>query len=164
MTRYEQQASAAIVAECMGMVAPAEAAFRSRWRMSTLERVDPELYGLLCEQIDLYSTELISGTAADLREHSAAMVRGWSAACRAMSKLPDDAYLTGLDWASKTRVVISDSKQSIQHVNPLEGVRTLAVSPEEVAKLFGGLGIVSLTKATFPDAEVISIVSSEEAA
>lgn len=160
------QAPAVVVSECMSMVSQAETAFRSRWRMSTLERIDKELHDLLGEQIDLYSTELISGTANDLRDQSAAMVRGWAAAVRCMegSGDPDDAYLIGLDWASKTRVVISDHKQSIQHLPPIDGVRTLAVSPEEVAKLFGGLGILSLTKETFPNAELIEIQPGEEAA
>lgn len=181
MSRYEIQAPAKVVAECLAIVAPAEVAFRSRWRMSTLERVDAELHGLLCEQIDLYSTALISGSADELREQSGAMVRGWAAGCRKMEGvkddgqrrsssgagvgtadgIPHDAYLTGLDWETKTRVVISDSKQSIQHVPHREGVRVLVVSPDEVARLFGGLGIVSLTKDTFPNAELISIGGDE---
>ena len=166
MTRYAIQAPPQVVAECMAMVGQSEAAFRSRWRMSTLERVDKELHDLLCEQVDLYSTELISGTTNDLREQSAAMVRGWSAAVRCMegSGDPDDAYLTGLDWETKTRVVISNSKQSIEHVKAEDGVRLVAVSPDEVAKLFGSLGIVSLTKQHFPDAELIEIRPGDEAA
>lgn len=159
------QAPAKVVTECLAMVAPAEAAFRSRWRMSTLERVDKELHDLLCEQIDLYSTELISGATNDLREQAAAMVRGWSAAVRCMegSGDPDDAYLTGLDWASKTRVVISSSKQSLQHVKAEDGVRLVAVSPDEVAKLLGSLGIITLTKEHFPDAELIEIQREQAA-
>lgn len=125
--------------------------------MSTLERIDHELHGLLCEQNDLYSTALISGSTEELREQSGAMVRGWAAGCRAMEGQPADAYLTGIDWATKTRVVISDSKQSIQHVPHEAGVRVLAVSPEEIAKLFGRMGVVSLVKDAFPDAEVISM-------
>lgn len=141
----------------MAQVAPAEAAFRSRWRMTTLERCDKELHDRLVEQCALYGSALISASTGELREQAAAMVRGWAAGCRAMEAQPHDAYFVGVDWASKTRVVISDQKQSIQHVPPQDGVRTLAVSPEEVAKLFGSLVIVSLTKSTFPESEVIAV-------
>ena len=141
----------------MGSVAPAEAAFRSRWRMSTLERCDKDLHDRLVEQIDLYSTALINASTDELREQSAAMVRGWAAACRCMEGQPDDAYLTGLDWESKTRVVISNSKQSVDHVKAEPGVRVVAVSPDEIAKLFGRMGVVSLAKATFPDAEIVDV-------
>jgi hypothetical protein len=158
------QASEAIIAECLAMVAPAEAAFRSRWRMTTLERVNKDLHDLLAEQIDLYSTALIAASADELREQAGAMVRGWVAACRAMETQPDDAYLTGLDWASRTRVVISNSKQSIDHVDAEDGVRVLAVTPDEIAKLFGRMGVVSLTKQTFPDAEIIDVFAGKEAA
>ena len=152
-----RQASDKIVAECLALVAPAEAAFRSRWRMRTLERIDKDLHDRLAEQIDLYSTALISASADELQEQSGAMARGWAAGCRVMEQQPHDAYLVGLDWATKARVVISDQKQSIQHLPAIDGVRTLAVSPEEVAKLFGGLGIVSLTKEVFPNAELLSV-------
>ena len=154
------QASAAVVAECLAMVARAEAAFRSRWRMSTLERIDKDLHGLLLEQIDLYSTAIIAASADELHEQSAAMVRGWAAACRCMEAQKHDAYLVGLDWPSRTRVVISESKQSIDHVSYEEGVRVIAVSPAEVAKLFGSLGIISLTKETFPDSELVGVTAA----
>lgn len=153
------QASPAVVAECLAMVAPAEAAFHSRWRLTTLERVDPELHQLLHEQIDLYSTALIAASADELREQSGAMVRGWRAACGVMEAQPHDAYLVGLDWATKTRVVISDQKQSMAHVSGHEECRVVAVSPDEVAKLIGSLGIVALTKEHFPDAELTGFQS-----
>jgi hypothetical protein len=150
------QASPVVVGECLAMVAPAEAAFHSRWRMSTLERCDSDLHQLLREQIDLYSTALIIGSAEELREQAGAMVRGWRAACGAMEAKPHDAYLVGLDWATKTRVVISDHKHSIAHLSGHEECRVVAVSPDEVAKLIGSLGIIALTKEHFPDAELVS--------
>lgn len=149
------QAPAAVVAECLALVAPAEVAFRSRWRVSTLARINKDLHDRLAEQIDLYGSALISASTDELREQAGAMVRGWRAACQAMEAQPDDAYLIGLDWPSRLQVVISNSKQSIQHVEYRDGVRVIAVTPEEIAKLFGRLGIVSLTKETFPDAEII---------
>jgi hypothetical protein len=43
-------------------------------------------------------------------------------------------------------------------------VRVLAVTPDEIAKLFGRMGVVSLTKQTFPDAEIIDVFAGKEAA
>ena len=148
-----------LIAECMAMVAPAEAAFRSRWRMSTLKRIDPELHQALSEQIDLYCSSLVTGSDAETREQSQAMVRGWRAACAALETplQPDDAYLVGFDGVSGLRVVISDSKQSIARVQVVDGQRVVMVSPDEVAKMIAGLNLIAEAKSCFPDAEVISI-------
>lgn len=148
-----------LVAECMAMVAPAESAFRSRWRLSTLKRIAPELHDLLVEQIGLYDHSLVTGSDADTKDHAAAMVRGWRAACAALESplQADDAYLVGVDWATGTRVVISDSKVSVARVQSLKGERVVMLSPDEVARMFAGLNILAEAKSCFPDAEVVSI-------
>jgi len=150
-------ASQAEIAETLRVVGEAEGAFRSRWRMSTLKRVDAELHQMLLEQIDLYSEDLMGGEQAPLQEQAAAMVRGWAAACRAMETQPDDAYLVGLDWATKTQVVISDSKQSFDLVKASAHPECVlvAMSPEEVARLVGGNRMARSVKQHFADAEIL---------
>jgi len=159
MSRYTPPASMAVVSECMALVAPAEAAFSSRWRLSTLERIDKALHARLLEQSELYNSEIIGGTADELREQSAAMVRGWAAACSRMEQEPHDAYLIGIDWPSRTQVVISDNKASLvaAKAKAHPDCRIVAIGPDEVAKLVGRMDIVAQTKAAFPDAEIIDI-------
>lgn len=148
-----------IVAECLALVQPAETAFRSRWRLSTLARVDAELHAALVEQIDLYNAALVTGSRTDAREHSEAMVRGWRAACAALESplLPDDAYLTGFDAMTGTRVVIAEQQASIGRVQVIKGERVVVVTPDEVAKLVAGMGLVAEVKKFFPDAELVAV-------
>lgn len=148
-----------IVAECLALVQPAESAFRSRWRLSTLARVDAELHAALLDQIDLYNAALVTGTRADAREHSEAMVRGWRAACSALESplLPDDAYLTGFDPSTGIRVVIAEQQASVGRVQALKGERVLIVTPDEVARLMAVSAILAETKALFPDAEIVGV-------
>lgn len=148
-----------VVAECLALVQPAESAFRSRWRLSTLVRVNPDLHQALVEQIDLYNQALVTGTTTDAREHSAAMVRGWRAACAALESplLADDAYLTGFDAATGTRVVIAEQRASVGRVQALKGERVLIVTPDEVARLMAVSTILAETKALFPDAELVAV-------
>lgn len=148
-----------VVSECLALTQPAETAFRSRWRLSTLARVNAGLHTALCEQIDLYNAALVTGSATDAREHAAAMVRGWAAACRALESplLSDDAYLTGFDPSTGTRVVIAEQHGSIGRVQCLKGERVLVVTPDEVAKLMAVSTILAETKALFPDAEIVAM-------
>lgn len=151
-----------VVAECLALTQPASAAFNSRWRLSTLRRADPSLYEALVEQIDLYNAALVSGSATDAREHAAAMVRGWRAACAALESplLPDDAYLTGFDPTTGTRVVIAEQQASVGRVQRHGADRVLVVTPDEVAKLMAASVILAETKALFPDAELVAVHKS----
>lgn len=154
-----------VVAECLSLVAPAEAAFRSRWRMSTLKRINPELHELLAEQIELYNHSLVTGSDDETRDHAGAMVRGWRAACAALESplQADDAYLVGVDWNTGTRVVISDSKVSVARVQSLKGEKVVMLSPDEVARMFAGLNILAEAKSCFPDAEIVEIIPRDAA-
>jgi hypothetical protein len=146
-----------IVAECMAMVAPAELAFTSRWRLSTLKRLDPELHQLLAEQIDLYERSLVTGSDDETREQSAAMVRGWRAACARMEipLQPDDAYFAGYDEMTMTKVIIGPCARSIARVQHIAGQHLIMITPDEVARLIGGMGALVEVKAIFPDAEIL---------
>jgi len=148
-----------VVGECLALTQPAETAFRSRWRLSTLARVNPDLHQALCEQIDLYNQALVTGAAADAREHAAAMVRGWRAACAALESplLSDDAYQVGFDATTGTRVVIAEQQASIGRVQVIRGERVVLVTPDEVAKLVAGMGLVAEVKQFFPDAELVAV-------
>lgn len=153
-----------LVSELLATVAPAETAFRSRWRLQSLRRIDPELHRLLTEQIDLYDKALITGTDDEARDQAAAMIRGWRAACSAMESplLPDDAYLTGWDHNTNTIVVIAQCQASGPRAERVLGQKVVTVTPDEVAKMIAGLNIIREAKSLFPDAEVISF--SEAAA
>lgn len=159
MSRVLTFPTSSVVAECLAMVAPAESAFRSRWRLSTLKRIDPELHARLIEQMDLYDASLVTGSDEETKEHAAAMVRGWRAACAALEAplQPDDAYLIGVDDSTGLQVVISDSKHSIARVQSLNGARVVMVCPNEVARMVAGLNILAEAKSCFPDAEVLAI-------
>jgi len=149
------------IAKCLALVAPAETAFRSRWRLSTLKRADADLHDALCEQIDLFNTALVTGSDDEARLQSEAMVRGWRAACAALESplLPDDAYQVGFDPSTGTRVVIADTKASIGRVQNIDGDRVLFVTPDEVAKLVASMGVIAECKSLFPDAEIVEVRS-----
>ncbi len=155
------QKDAALVADCLALVAPAEAAFRSRWRLGTLQRIDPDLHQLLLEQIDLYDVALLTvSDHREVRKQSEAMVRGWRAACARLEAplQPDDAYLVGYDPHKGLRVVISDQAASVARVqNSKPGERVMIVTPDEVARMMTAWSIVADTKALFPNAEVVSV-------
>lgn len=148
-----------LVAECLALVAPAENAFRSRWRLSTLERANADLHRMLVDQIGLYNAALVTGTATDAREHAAAMVRGWRAACAALESplLPDDSYQVGYDSFAGIRVVIADQRTSVGRAQSLNGERVVIVTPDEVATMIAGMTIMSEAKAFFPDAELVRV-------
>lgn len=148
-----------IVAQCLALVAPAESAFRSRWRLSTLKRVNADLHQALSEQIDLYNQALITGSDKDCRIQSEAMVRGWRAACAALESplLPDDSYQVGIDYNTGTRVVIAEQKDSIARVQRIDGERVVMVTPDEVARMVAGMGIFAEVKSLFPNAEILQV-------
>jgi hypothetical protein len=156
------QPAETLVADLMQMVGKAETAFRSRWRLATLARLDPELHNLLCEQIDLYDRALVTGTDAEAREQAEAMVRGWRAAVSALESplQPDDAYLTGWDSDTNTVVVIAQCSGSGARAQIAKGQRIVCVTPDEVAKLVAGINIIAQAKSLFPDAEVVRFVPS----
>lgn len=145
------------VAECLALVAPAESAFHSRWRLSTLQRIAPELHEAVTEQQELYGSACVIGTDAEAKMQSEAMVRGWAAACREMEtrKVPDDAYLMGMDDASGIQVVISEHKGSRDALAARYGEPLVLMTPSEVAALLGTVKLIEAAKIHFPDAELL---------
>jgi hypothetical protein len=151
--------SARVASQALALVAPAETAFTSRWRLSTLERLDPELHARLEEQRGLYDYALIAGSDDEVRVQSEAMVRGWRAACARMEKplQPDDAYFVGTNLDTFTRVVIGYHKQSMSRVQYIDGAECFFLTPDEVASLFAALKALRSVKEMFPDAELLSV-------
>ena len=148
-----------VVGQCLALVAPAEAAFRSRWQTQTLARIDPSLHRLLMEQETLYDAALVTGSDDEAREQSEAMVRGWRAAVQAMERADhaDDAYFVGQDPATGAKVVIGQHKASVRRLQVENGQKVIFVTPDEVAKLVAGLEIIAEAKAIFPDAELLRV-------
>lgn len=144
------------MAECLALTAPAETAFHSRWRLSSLRRVDADLWQALTEQQELYGSACVMGTDAEARLQSEAMVRGWGAACRAMEGQPEDAYLMGMDDASGIQVVIAEHKGSRDALAKRYGEPLVLITPNEVAALLGSVAIIREAKAHFSDAELVA--------
>lgn len=148
-----------LVSDCLAMVAPAETAFRSRWRLGTLQRVDAELHRLLVEQIDIYNISLVTGTDQEARTQSEAMVRGWRAAIAVLEAplVQDDAYLVGVDYTTGTRVVVAEQLASVGRVQSVKGEKVVLVTPDEVARMVAGMQLVAEAKSFFPDAEILTV-------
>ncbi|MET0364140.1 MAG: hypothetical protein ABW169_05760 [Sphingobium sp.] len=155
--------TASVVAKCLALVGPAENSFRSRWRMSTLARIDPDLHKLLEEQRALYDSALLKGSDAEAREQSEAMVRGWRAACQRMEAplQPDDSYMIGFDVMTGTKVCIAHHKGCHARAQQVEGQNVTLMTPDEVAKLLGGVSTLQQVKAAFPDAEFVNFEEME---
>ena len=148
-----------VVSECLALVAPAEQAFRSRWRLSTLARVNADLHEALLDQISLYNTALITSSDDEAREHAAAMVRGWRAACAALEAplQDDDAYFVGIDYKTGLHVVIGEQQASKGRVQIRDDRKVIFMTPDELATLVAGIQIIAEAKTVFPDAEVIQL-------
>ncbi|EQB03903.1 hypothetical protein [Sphingobium sp. HDIP04] len=150
---------ASAVAQALSLVSPAEQAFKSRWRFSTLERIDADLAQAVNEQQALYDSALLKGSDADVRIQSEAMVRGWRAACQRMENplQPDDAYFVGFDVVTGTKVCIADHKGCQARAQQVEGQQVIFVTPDEVARLMGGVSAITKIKGAFPDAEIMNL-------
>lgn len=141
--------------QCLNQVRDAEEAFLQRWRLSSLARIDQELHDLLQEQRHLFENALFGRNENETELQAGATVRGWKAAiaCMVEATAPDDACLYGVDHATGTVVAIGERGRSGYQVK--EGQRLVFVTPDEVAKMVAGIGLLIEVKQVFPDAEVI---------
>ena len=147
----------------MRRVSDAAAPFESRWTLTALHRLDPELHDRLLDQQSLYHQALVTGEADDVEEQSAAMCRGWAAVTRVMeaAAVPDDAYLLG--FHAGTRVAIGEQKHAIARVRELHGTPVIWITPDEVAALVAGLEAIKTAKSLWPDATTIRLYPNEAA-
>ena len=151
----------------MRRVSDAAAPFESRWTLSALHRIDPELHDRLLDQMGLYHQALVTGEPDEVEEQSAAMCRGWAAVTSAMetAAVPDDAYLLGFHGG--TRVAIGEQKHAIARVRELHGDPVVWITPDEVAALVcraalvAGMETLKAAKTLWPDAEIIRLYPKE---
>lgn len=159
MTRAAKET---VVSQALSLVGPAERSFSSRWRLSTLQRVDPDLHARIVEQRDLYDAAMLMGSDEDVKVQSEAMVRGWRAACQRMEQplQPDDAYLVGTNLDTFTRVVIGHHKGSAARQQVQDGHTVIFITPDEVAAMFGAMTALKTVKELFPDSEILNVVEA----
>lgn len=140
--------------------ATAAAAFESRWTLIGLRRHDHDLAVALYEQKELFHEACAIGDLGEIRDHGAALVRGYAAATQAMeaAQIPDDSYLLGTCPTTGYRIAIGINKASIRRVIELYGQEVIWFSPDEVATLAASSEAflkVGALKKKFPGAEVV---------
>ena len=141
-------------------VAEAALPFESRWTERALKRVDPDLYEAWSDQRSMWMQAQITGTAEDIDEHGAAMVRAWQAVARRMeaSGEPDDAYMLGFDGRTGTRIAVGEQKAAVARIRELHGDRVTWITPDEIAALLAGVEAferVAAVKKLWPGAEIV---------
>ncbi len=151
------------IAAVMRRVSEAAAPFESRWTLTALHRIDPDLHDRLLDQQSLYHQALVTGDAEDVEEQSAAMCRGWVTVTRVMvaAAVPDDAYQLG--FHAGTRVAIGEQKHAVSRVRDLHGNPVIWITPDEVAALVAGVEAIKTAKSLWPDAETIRLYPREPA-
>ncbi len=134
----------------------AEQVFLGRWRLSSLQRVDPHLYQRLEEQRELFDRAMFDRDAALQGE---AMQRGWAAATQRMIALdePDDAFMYGTDPKTGAVVAIGTAPPKDSRLRLKDGHRVTFVTPDEVATMVAAYGALIAVKQAFPDCEVLSV-------
>ncbi|HEX2554223.1 MAG TPA: hypothetical protein VHL98_11005 [Microvirga sp.] len=140
-------------------ITEAATTFESRWTMSALKRVDPDLAHRLNEQLDLWHRASVEGDEDDIEIQGAALVRGYrkAAECMEASGAGDDAYFVGR--CSKTGVVLAIGHQKAAAERAGE-TGAVWISPDEVAELLGGVeGLRALlaVKRAWPGSEVVRV-------
>jgi hypothetical protein len=143
-------------------VSETAAIYERRWTLAALKRVAPDLHVRLIEQRNLFDKALVTGTAADIDLHGAAMVRGWQKALAAVERAgePDDAYVLGQDPRTGFRVAIGQQKRAAARVRELHGQTVVWVTPDEVAALMAGVEVfkpIAEIKKLWPGAEIVEL-------
>lgn len=149
-------------------VSAAALPFESRWTWLALRRVDDDLGRRLFEQRALFDQACITGTAAEVETHGAAMCRGYAAAVRRLeqSGAEDDAYQMGQCPRTGFRIAVGQQKAAVDRVMEIHGNSVCWISTDEVASLLSGLEsfkFVAAVKKHFPGAEVIDRYPGEPA-
>jgi len=136
----------------------AEQVFLSRWRLSSLKRVDPKLYDRLEEQRILFDKAIFSDDR-ESKLQGEAMQRGWAAATQRMIVLdePDDAFMYGTDPKTGAVVAIGVAPPKDSRLHLKNGHRVTFVTPDEVATMVAAYGALIAVKQAFPDCEVLAI-------
>jgi hypothetical protein len=160
------RAEDAAIRKWVSAVRDAARAFEARWTWAALKRVDPDVHGRLVEQRNIFDRVVVTGMAAEVETHGAALCRGYAKAVQALDAAAerDDAYLLGQDPRSGFRVAIGEHKATAERVRELHGQSVVWVTPDEVAALLAGLhGIdqIAEVKRLFAGAEILDVRASE---
>jgi hypothetical protein len=152
--------AAAIVRHWLAEVGSAALPFESRWTGLALRRVDPGLSLRLHEQRGLFDQACITGSAAEVETHGAAMCRGYAAAVRVLEQAgaEDDAYMIGSDPATGLKVAVGHQRAAVDRVREIHGQDVIWITPDEVAALMASVEafkFVGAVKQFFPGVEVI---------
>jgi hypothetical protein len=152
--------SNSVVRHWLAEVSSAALPFESRWTWLSLRRVDDDLGRRLFEQRGLFDEACVTGTAAEVETHGAAMCRGLALAVRTMeqSGAEDDAYMLGSDPTTGLKVAVGLQKSALDRVREVHGQDVVWVTPDEVATLMASVEafkFVGAVKQFFPGAEVI---------
>jgi hypothetical protein len=135
--------------------------FEGRWSLNALNRVNPDIHRRLVEQRSLFDQAVVTGSAAEIETHGAALCRGYHIAAETMQAAaePDDAYLIGQDPRSGLKVAVSQIKAAAERARQLHGKGTLWVTPDEVAILLANAEQLRITivKQHFPGAEIVDV-------
>lgn len=93
-------------------VANAAAPFVGRWKLETLKIIDPLMHEAIEDQQRMLHEAYLQGSEDEIRQHGAAMCRGWRAAALTMreAEQPDDAYLLVEDIPTGAGFVIVGQK------------------------------------------------------
>src|SRR6516165_3701534 len=102
LTLHEHRA----ISRWQAAVAEAALPFETRWTLTALKRVDADIHRRLIDQRGLFDRALVTGTAAEIELHGAALCRGYAVAIQTLERStePDDAYMLGQDSRTGFRV------------------------------------------------------------
>jgi hypothetical protein len=136
--------------------------YEARWALSSLARVDKDLYDRLIDQMAKFYRAINAGKLTAIQVHSEAAVKGWEAAIRRMesSELGGSSYMIGQCRKSGKKVAIGYQKAASRQVRIDHGESVVLFSPDEIAEMLVGtreFRIVEETKKRFPGAEISDV-------
>lgn len=141
-----------IVSDWRRRVDAARDDFLSKWTLARFAVVDAELSGRVGKQVDLFDEACVVGGEARVTAMGEGMLRGWAAASARMEGEPICSFLKGVCADTGVDVAIVSSESARQVALATLGVNGVALTPDEVAAMVGGLGegFIALKQA-FPD-------------
>jgi hypothetical protein len=139
-----------VIGDYLLQAGSAARAFESRWLLSSLRLIDPDLYERFCGQRLDWEKALVTGDRSEVQEQTDAMVRAWGAATARMEGVEPSAYLMGQDPNTGLRVAITNQ---LSVADRLEDDCVL-VTPDEVAMLLAAQKEILKVKQLFPGATV----------
>jgi hypothetical protein len=136
--------------------------YESRWTLTALRRVDPDLYEAVEDQRGMFHEAVLTGEDdKTIEQQGEAMCRGWLAAIARMeqSGAVEDAIMLGHDFNTGIVVAIGNQKAAMARVIEMHGTNAVFLTPDEVAAMFAGLQGVAKVKALWPGAEITKVIN-----